>query len=84
VLKAPDFPSVLVELGYLSNARDVADLRSADWRVKTANAMAVAIEGFFTPAERSQEAPSRPSEAVAASDKPASPPAAAIGPARGP
>ena len=34
VLKAPDFPSVLVELGYLSNAQDVANLTSPDWRDK--------------------------------------------------
>ncbi len=36
VLKAPDFPSVLVELGYLSNAHDVANLKSPEWREKTA------------------------------------------------
>ena len=32
VLKAPDFPSVLVELGYLSNPRDVVNMVSPDWR----------------------------------------------------
>jgi N-acetylmuramoyl-L-alanine amidase len=47
VLKAPDFPSVLVELGYLSNARDVANLKSESWRTRTARAMRVAIDGFF-------------------------------------
>jgi N-acetylmuramoyl-L-alanine amidase len=47
VLKAPDFPSVLVELGYLSNGRDVANLRSQAWRDKTAEAMRLAIESFF-------------------------------------
>ena len=32
VLKAPEFPSVLVELGYLSNPQDVQAMTSADWR----------------------------------------------------
>ncbi|MDE3174527.1 MAG: N-acetylmuramoyl-L-alanine amidase [Pseudomonadota bacterium] len=47
VLKAPDFPSVLVELGYLSNAHDVANLKSPEWRDKTTEAMRTAIDGFF-------------------------------------
>ena len=51
VLKAPDFPSVLVELGYLSNAHDVANLKSESWRATTAQAMRVAIDGFFAGGE---------------------------------
>ena len=51
VLKAPDFPSVLVELGYLSNAHDVANLKSPQWRDKTAQAMREAIDGFFAKAD---------------------------------
>lgn len=51
VLKAPDFPSVLVELGYLSNAHDVANLKSPEWRDKTAEAMRAAIDGFFAKAD---------------------------------
>ena len=47
VLRAPEFPSVLVELGYLSNAQDVQSLSSPDWRQKTAAAMAKAIDAFF-------------------------------------
>jgi N-acetylmuramoyl-L-alanine amidase len=47
VLKAPDFPSVLVELGFLSNSHDVASLKSQVWRDKTADAMRKAIDGFF-------------------------------------
>jgi N-acetylmuramoyl-L-alanine amidase len=47
VLKAPEFPSVLVELGYLSNAQDVQLLSSAEWRAKTASAMVSAIDAFF-------------------------------------
>jgi N-acetylmuramoyl-L-alanine amidase len=48
VLKAPEFPSVLVELGYLSNAQDVQALSSPDWRTKTAAAMVKAIDAFFS------------------------------------
>ena len=47
VLKAPEFPSVLVELGYLSNAQDVQALNSPQWRVRTASAMVGAIDAFF-------------------------------------
>ncbi len=47
VLKSPDVPSVLLELGYLSNARDVADLSSPDWRDKAATQVAKAIDSFF-------------------------------------
>jgi N-acetylmuramoyl-L-alanine amidase len=49
VLKAPDVPSVLIELGYMSNAADLANLTSAAWRDKTASAMAQAVEEFFGP-----------------------------------
>lgn len=47
VLKAPDVPSVLVELGYLSSKHDEAQLTSPDWRKKVANAMARAIDKYF-------------------------------------
>jgi N-acetylmuramoyl-L-alanine amidase len=47
VLKAPEFPSVLVELGYLSNAQDVQSLASPEWRTKAATAMLKAIDAFF-------------------------------------
>jgi N-acetylmuramoyl-L-alanine amidase len=48
VLKAPDFPSVLLELGYLSNPQDVKALTSPDWRDKATSALAAAIDRFFT------------------------------------
>ena len=48
VLKAPDVPSVLLELGYLSNARDEANLTNDDWHRKTARAMSGAIAGYFS------------------------------------
>lgn len=49
VLKAHDVPSVLVELGYLSNAHDEKLLISEEWRERMANAMSEAIHGFFRP-----------------------------------
>jgi len=47
VLKAPDIPSVLVELGYVSNKTDMENLLSDNWRSRTAGAMAQAIDAFF-------------------------------------
>ncbi|WP_082542371.1 MULTISPECIES: N-acetylmuramoyl-L-alanine amidase [unclassified Mesorhizobium] len=46
VLKAPDVPSVLVELGYLSNAKDEAQLIDPDWRGKAADSIAGAVAVF--------------------------------------
>jgi N-acetylmuramoyl-L-alanine amidase len=47
VLKAPDIPSVLVELGYVSNKTDMENLLSDNWRSRTAGSMAQAIDAFF-------------------------------------
>ncbi len=47
VLKAPDVPSVLLELGYLSNPGDAADLTADAWREKASGRMAEAIESYF-------------------------------------
>lgn len=47
VLKAPDVPAVLVELGFLSDAQDEAALRRADHRGKLARAMGRAIHGWL-------------------------------------
>jgi N-acetylmuramoyl-L-alanine amidase len=47
VLKAPDIPSVLVELGYLSNGEDAKNLMSDAWRDKAADSMVSAIQAFF-------------------------------------
>ncbi|SDR51731.1 N-acetylmuramoyl-L-alanine amidase [Rhizobiales bacterium GAS191] len=44
VLRAPDVPSALVELGYLSSEADRASLTSPQWREETARAIATAIE----------------------------------------
>jgi N-acetylmuramoyl-L-alanine amidase len=49
VLKAPDIPSVLVELGYVSNRQDLKSLVSADWRDHSTDAVVRAIDQFFAP-----------------------------------
>ena len=46
VLKAPDVPSVLVELGYLSNAKDEAQLTNPEWRGKAAESISKAVATF--------------------------------------
>jgi N-acetylmuramoyl-L-alanine amidase len=47
VLRAPDVPSVLVELGYVSNRDDLQSLLSESWRNRTADAMAQAIDSYL-------------------------------------
>jgi N-acetylmuramoyl-L-alanine amidase len=47
VLKAADIPSILVEMGFMSNRDDEAALRRADHRARVAGAMKRAIEGYF-------------------------------------
>jgi N-acetylmuramoyl-L-alanine amidase len=39
VLKSPDIPSVLIELGFLSSARDLARLSDEKWRARMAEAI---------------------------------------------
>ena len=55
VLKAPDVPSVLVELGYLSNVADVGRLNSAKWRTAMAEAMSKAVDSYFATASANAE-----------------------------
>src|SRR5437879_1163826 len=47
VLKAPDVPSVLIELGYVSNKGDREHLVSENWRSRTVGSMAQAIDSFL-------------------------------------
>jgi len=47
VLKAPDVPSVLVEMGYLSNSKDVEMLTSSNGIRKIARAIARAVDTYF-------------------------------------
>lgn len=48
VLKAPDVPSVLLELGYLSSRQDMDLLMSDTWRDKSAEAVKDAIDRYFS------------------------------------
>ena len=47
VLKAPDVPAVLVELGYLSNAQDCSQMHGDRWRNGVAKALADAVDQNF-------------------------------------
>lgn len=51
VLKAPDVPSVLFELGYLSNAEDEKLLGSPEWRAKVVESVAQSVDSFFAKRE---------------------------------
>ncbi|WP_455475416.1 N-acetylmuramoyl-L-alanine amidase [Bartonella sp. B17] len=46
VLKAPDIPSVLIEIGYLSNKEDEQLLNNSEWRQKMAVSIANSIRQF--------------------------------------
>jgi N-acetylmuramoyl-L-alanine amidase len=48
VLRAPDIPSVLIELGYVSNHADLQSLLSDAWQNRTADMIAQAIDSYFT------------------------------------
>jgi N-acetylmuramoyl-L-alanine amidase len=47
VLQAPEVPSVLVELGFLSNAEDIANLQRSEWRDRAVGALARGIAAYF-------------------------------------
>ena len=46
VLKAPDIPTVLLELGFMSDAGDLENLLSRDWRARMAHAVARAVDAW--------------------------------------
>jgi N-acetylmuramoyl-L-alanine amidase len=47
VLKAPDIPSVLVELGYVTNKQDLKSMTSDAWRGKVTDSVMQAVGTFF-------------------------------------
>ncbi len=47
VLEAPDIPSVLIELGYLTNPIDAKHVVEPSWQKKTAELMVKAIDDYF-------------------------------------
>jgi N-acetylmuramoyl-L-alanine amidase len=56
VLVAPDVPAVLIELGYLSNSADAAQMNTDSWRSRVAEAIANAVDAQFAPSSASQAA----------------------------
>lgn len=55
VLKAPDVPSVLIELGFLTNRADEKNITSPRWRTKVASSFVSAVDRYF--GERHAEGP---------------------------
>ena len=47
VLKSPDVPSVLLELGYLSNPDDARNLAQPDYRAKLGQAIVRSLDQYF-------------------------------------
>jgi N-acetylmuramoyl-L-alanine amidase len=58
VLTAPDVPSVLIELGYMSSPKDAELLNSESWRAQAVTAVQAAVDQYF---ERTQ-APGKAAE----------------------
>ena len=56
VLKAADIPSVLIEMGFMSNPQDEAALRQQSHRAMVASAIQRAVDGFFTSVGQSAQA----------------------------
>jgi N-acetylmuramoyl-L-alanine amidase len=46
VLKSPEIPSVLIELGFMSSAGDLGRLRDPDWRARMVRAIAQGIQDW--------------------------------------
>ncbi len=55
VLKQPHTPSVLVELGYMSNSKDEGQMTTAAWQKQVAGSISAAVEAYF--AKRTAEHP---------------------------
>jgi len=48
VLKSPDIPSVLIELGFMSSSQDLANLQSPEWRARAAAGIRDALRSWAT------------------------------------
>ncbi|HML28265.1 MAG TPA: N-acetylmuramoyl-L-alanine amidase, partial [Hyphomicrobium sp.] len=42
------FPSVLIELAYVTNPKDANNLKSDEWREKVAHSIVSAIDNYFS------------------------------------
>lgn len=47
VLRAPDIPALLLEMGFLSSPRDRANLTDPDWRARMAQAIVAGVEAWI-------------------------------------
>ncbi len=63
VLRAPDMPSILIELGYLSNAQDLKALVDGNEQKALAQTLAQALEAFVLATSRPDTATAPPGEA---------------------
>lgn len=54
VLKSPDVPSVLIEMGYLSNRQDETALKKDAYRAKLVGAVTKAINSHFGPTQNAR------------------------------
>lgn len=55
VLKAPDIPSVLIEMGFMSNKKEVSQLTTPAYRQKIAAAIASGVDAYFMKVRKSGE-----------------------------
>ena len=60
VLKAPDVPSVLVEVGYLSNRQDESVMNTNRWRKRMADSIARAVDRYFRTSRGDHKAEAEP------------------------
>jgi N-acetylmuramoyl-L-alanine amidase len=51
VLRSPDVPSVLIEMGYLSNREDEAALKKEGYRAKLMSAVVRGLDTYFGTAQ---------------------------------
>ena len=64
VLKAPDVPSVLLELGYLSNSQDAKLLLSDEWRERPPQPATAAVDALLRGEGARRSAPPRTEDRV--------------------
>ncbi len=48
VLKTAQFPSVLIELAYVTNKQDAENLKSDEWRSEVAGSIQTAVDNYFS------------------------------------
>ena len=48
VLKTAKVPAVLIELAYVTNRQDAANLKSDEWRSKVSGSISTAVENYFS------------------------------------